>query len=334
MLSEAFVGVLSARRADYNAQFLAARRAAPELDEEAFRVFLATSLDPLVSAVAALDPSALVEVVDTAYGVGLELLSQRLAGPRAHSPALDNGFQRLFPQLARFIARAPDAVLPRLCNALHQLATVPGVRPDEWCSGLARLAPAAQSVEELLGVGQVLSWLAGLAHYRTSALALCRSLPAPLVLNALGVPGADLSAVLLRLQQDPWFVPSAPGLGFRLAGSVGSFRGFGGAFLAPPQVTRVGQQLFVVSGDDAWLLALDAFGCTLHRARPEDLAGATFDIQNANVVLDPTRVMGFGKTLPLRDTGALSSVVGNANTLLFTTVHSYAVAVVALEGHP
>ena len=333
MLSEAFVGVLSARRADYNAQFLAARRAAPELDEEAFSVFLATSVDPLVSAVAALDPTALVEVVDTAYSLGLELLAQRLAGPRAHSSALDNGFQHLFPRLARFIAHAPDTVLPRLCNALHQLATVPGVRLDEWCSALARLAPCVQSVEELLGLGQLLAWLAGLAHYRSSALSLCHSLPAALVLNALGVPGADLQAILSRLKQDPWFVPSAPGLGFRLVGSVGSFRGFGGAFLAPPQVTRVGQQLFVVSGDDAWILALDAFGCTLHRARPEDLAGASFNVERAGVSVERTRVNGFDKSLPLRDTGPLSSVVGNANTVLFTTAHSYAVAVVALEGN-
>ncbi len=332
MLSAAFASVLSARRVDYNAQFLAARRASPELDEEAFKVFLATSLDPLVTAVAALEPSALIEVVDTAYSVGLELLSQRLAGPRAHSPALDKGFQQLFPLLARFIVRAPDAVLPRLCNALHQLATVPGVRPDEWCSALARLAPSVPGVEELLGLGQILAWLAGLAHYRQSALALCRSLPARLVLNALGVPGTDVDAIVRRLEQDPWFVPSAPGLGFRLVGSVGSFRGFGGAFLAPPQVMRVEQQLFVVSGDDAWLLALDAFGCTLHRARHEDLAGASFDIQRAGVTVEPASVKGFGKSLPLRDAGRLSSVVGNANTLLFTTAHSYAVAVVALEG--
>lgn len=332
MLSEPFVGVLSARRVDYNAQFLTARRASPELDEEAFKIFLATSLDPLVSAVAALDPAALIEVVDTAYSVGLELLSQRLAGPRARSPVLDNGFQQLFPVLARFIARAPAVVLPRLCNALHQLATVPGVRPDEWCNALARLAPDVQSVEQLLGLGQILAWLAGLAHYRQSALELCGSLPAPLVSSALGVPGADVHALRLRLEQDPWFVPSAPGLGFRLVGSVGSFRGFGGAFLASPQVLRVEQQLFVVSGDDAWLLALDAFGCTLHRARPEDLAGASFDVQRAGVSIEPTRVTGFGKSLPLRDQGRLTSVVGNANTVLFTTAHSYAVTVLALEG--
>jgi hypothetical protein len=333
MLNQAFVGALSARRVDYNAQFLAARRASPELDEEAFKVFLSTSVDPVISAVAALDPTAVVEVVDTAYGIGLELLSQRLAGPRASSPALDTGFQQLFPALARFIARAPNVVLPRLCNALHQLATVPGVRSDEWCSAMARLAPSVESIEHLLALGQVLAWLAGLAHYRAGSLALCRSLPAPLVASALGVPGADVPSLLARLEQDPWFVPSAPGLGFRLVGSVGSFRGFGGAFLAPPRVARVDQQLFVISGNDAWLLTLDAFGCTLHRARPEDFATATSDVQRA-VSVEPTRVNGFGKSLPLRDTGSVTSAVGNATTLLFTTSHSYAVAVVALEGAP
>jgi hypothetical protein len=333
MLSQAFASVLSARRVDYNAQFLAARRASPELDEEAFKAFLTTSVDPLVSAVATLDPTAVLEVVDTAYGVGLELLSQRLAGPRASSSVLDHGFQQLFPALARFIALAPSVVLPRLCNALHQLATVPGVRPAEWCSAMARLAPGVESVEQLLALGQVLAWLSGLAHYRASALSLCRGLPAPLVASTLGVPGADVPSLLARLEQDPWFVPSAPGLGFRLVGSVGSFRGFGGAFLAPPRVARVDQQLFVISGNDAWLLTLDAYGCTLHRARPEDFMGATSDVERA-VRVEPTRVSGFGKSLPLRDTGVLTSLVGNATTLLFTTAHSYAVAVVALEGAP
>ncbi len=331
MPSAAFISVLAARRADYNAQFVAARRAAPELDEAAFKVFLTASVEPLVSAVAELDPLAVVEVADTAYSVGLELLSQRLVGPRARSTALDDGFQRLFPILARFIARAPAALLPRLCNALHQLATVPGVRVAEWCSRLARLAPSVESVEDLLGIGQILAWRSGLAHYRMSALSLTRRLPPWLVLDALDVPGADLQAVIERLERDPWFVPSAPELGFRLVGSVGSFRGFGGSFLAPPQVVRVGQQLFALSGQDAWLLALDAFGCTLHRSHPDDLAGASVDVERSGLTIEPTGVKGFGKSLSMRDAGRLSSVVGNQSTLLFTTSHSYAVTVVALE---
>lgn len=331
MPSEAFVSVLSARRADYNAQFAAARRAAPELDETAFKAFLTSSIEPLVNAVAALDMSALLEVTDVAYGVGLELLSQRLAGPRAPSPALDRGFQILFPSLARFIARAPALLLPRLCNALQQLATVPGARPDDWMRGLSQLAPALENSEELLSLGQILAWLCGLAHYRAGALALCRTLRGRLVSQALGVTEAALPAALVRLEQDPWFVPSAPELGFRLVGTVGGFRGFGGPFLAPPEVARVDQELYVVSGDDAWLLMLDAFGCTFHRARVEDLSRASFDIDRAGVTVSATAVTGFGRSLPVRDAGQPTSAVGNASTLLFTTAHSYVIMVVALE---
>jgi hypothetical protein len=334
MPSEAFVSVLSARRAEYNAQFLAVRRATPELDEEAFKSFLMSSVEPLIDAVAALDRSALLAVTDTAYAVGLELLSQRLAGPRAASPALDNGFQRLFPRLARFIAPAPELVLPRLCNALHQLAAMPGARPDDWCAALGRLAPSIESTDVLLGVGQVAAWLAGLSQYRAGALALCRSLPAPSIAALLGIEPAALGAALTRLEQDPWFVPSSPELGFRVVGNVGSFRGFGGAFLMPPRVSRVGQELFVSSGEDAWLLALDAFGCTLHRVRPEELTEARSDVGTAGVVVEPTRVSAFGVVLPLRDTGIPRSVAGNATTLLLTTAHSYAITVVALVGTP
>ena len=77
-----------------------------------------------------------------------------MAGPRAASPALDQGFQQLFPALARFIARAPNAVLPRLCNACHQLITAPGARPAEWCAALTRLAPSVETTEILLSLGQ------------------------------------------------------------------------------------------------------------------------------------------------------------------------------------
>jgi hypothetical protein len=137
--------------------------------------------------------------------------------------------------------------------------------------------------------------------------------------------------VLARLDRDPWFVPSAPELGFRVIGRIGGFRGFGAAFLVPPRLLRVDQELFVWSGDDSWLLVLDAFGCTLHRAQPEELAGATFDVQSAGVVVEAARATFNGKSVPLLDTGAPRSVVGNANTVLVATEHSYAITVLALE---
>ena len=320
MPSEAFVSVLSARRADYNAQFLAAHRASPELDEAAFKEFLLGAVEPLVGAVAQHDSTAVLEVMDTAYAVGLELLSQRLAGPRAHYGFIDAAFRQLFPGLLRFVAQAPSVVLPRLCNALHQLATTPGARPAEWCTALLGLAPRLESVEALMSVGQVCAWLCGLAQYRNGALEACRRLPEPLALFFVAMALSMFGAFELALPQP---------LQERLA-RVGG-RGFGGAFLAPPRVLRVGQELFVQSGDDAWLLLLDAFGCTLHRARAEELVGASFDVQLPGVALDASHVEFRGSSLPLLAAGLPRSVVGNASTLLFTTEHSYAVTVVALE---
>lgn len=328
----AFASALSARRSDYNAQFLAARRAAPELTEEAFFAFLQGSVDPLVAAVAAHDHTAVAEVVDEAYALGLSLLAQRLAGPRAYYAAIDAAFRGLFPQLVRFVAAAPGLVLPRLCNALHQLATTPGARPDAWCSNVARLAPQVKDVTELLTVGQVCAWQCGLSHYRVGALGVCRALPEPLALAALGAaPGSELARVLARLERDPWFLPSAPALGFRVVGRIGGFRGFGGAFLAPPRVLRVGEQLLVCCADEAWLLTLDAFGCTLHRAQPAELTGAVSDLQRQEVAVHADRVEHRGRSAPLLDTGAPRSVVSNHTTLLIATQHSYAVTVVALE---
>ena len=334
MVSAAFASALSARRSDYNAQFEALRRSAPELDEESFKAFLTTSVDPLVSAVASVDSSAVLEVTEVAYGVGLELVAQRLAGPRAHAPALDHGFQQLFPTLAPFIAREPALVLPKLCNALHQLATTPGARPFDWCTALSALAPGISDTETLLAVGQIAAWLSGLAQYRAGALGLCQRLPAPLVSALLRVEPARLPAVLARLHQEPWFVPSAPELAFRVVGSVGAFRGFGGAFLAPPRALRAGQELVVQSGEDAWLLALDAFGCTFHRVRPDELSDARSDLETPGIVVEATRVSAFGKTVALGDTGTVTSVAGNASTLLVTTAHTYGVTVVALEPRP
>ncbi|MES1175646.1 MAG: hypothetical protein ABUL62_15100 [Myxococcales bacterium] len=332
MVSEAFAAVLAARRTDYNAQFAVARRSAPELDDESFKAFLTTSVEPLISAVARVDPSALFEVSDVAYGVGLELVAQRLAGPRAHLTLLDQAFQQLFPELVRFVAHEPALLIPKLCNALQQLATTPGAHPVDWCAALSHLAPTIPDSATLLAVGQVAAWLCGLAQYRAGALELCQRLPAPLCAVLLRVSVEHLAVVLARLQREPWFVPSAPELGFRVVGSVGAFRGFaGGSFLAPPRALRLGRELFVQSGDDAWLLALDAFGCTFHRVRPDELGEAVSDVTVRGIAVEPMCVSAFGRALPLPDRGAVTSVAGSETTLLITHAHTYGVTVVALE---
>jgi len=325
-----FARALASRRADYNAQFLMARRASPGLDESAFRAFLIEQADPLVAAVTAVDERSAADVVEAVYGVGLELVGQSLAGPAAGTAVINQAFVELFPALARLLARAPQLLLPRLCNALHQLATSSEARPQRWCALLVDAAPALDDVEELLRAGQVAAWLAGLAHYRAGALALCADLRAGVVARLLEIPEAGVSDALAALADDPWYVPSSPSPSPRLVGRIGAFRGLGGPFLHPPHVSRSEGGLLIHSGAEAWLVVADAFGRTLHRARPEELEAAQADALVPGVEVEPGRVRTWGAALALPDEGPVRSATANATTLLVAPAHSYQVIVVAL----
>src|SRR5262249_26471907 len=131
---------------------------------------------------------------------------------------------------------------------------------------------------ELLRLGQVLAWRCGLAHFREGALEAAKVLPTRLAMVAVGaLANSEWPAVQARLLKEPWFDPShawSPGI-LRVAKKVGTFRGFGGHFLELPEVASLGGQFVVRSGSEAWWLLADAFGATLHRATPADLAAAS-----------------------------------------------------------
>jgi hypothetical protein len=170
------------------------------------------------------------------------------------------------------IATAPRRILGSLSNAAHHLAATPDSRAEIWRNRLVELAPRCSNANELLSVAQLLAWRAGLAHFRAPALTAADALPPDLALEALGAPaGLNWSEVRDAHLTDPWFGYKLPAT---LDRRIGAFRGFGGLFVAPPQVTRSGSHLLVRSGDEAWILLADAFGATFHRATPEEIADA------------------------------------------------------------
>src|SRR6187402_1373440 len=122
MLSEAFAGVLRSGREHFNREFKSAQRKYPELDGGSFGAFLASAGDPLVQATAARRPESAGAVALAAYDVALELVGQRLAGPRARHDLLDLGWRQVLPPVAELVAHAPFQILSALSNALHQLA--------------------------------------------------------------------------------------------------------------------------------------------------------------------------------------------------------------------
>jgi hypothetical protein len=329
-VSPALAAFLAEQRSELNALFAQARHENRDLEPEAFSAFLAATVDPLVAAVHGLDRALVADVGRAAYEVGLELVGRRLAGPGARTPWLDAGLRRLLPPLARLASRAPARVLASLANALHQIGTTPGARVDAWVDALEALGPACPDADVLLRLGQVLAWRAGLAQYRSGALAVARALPEELARRALELPaGADVRGAIERLDSDPWFAPGAPA-GLRSVARVGAFRGFGGAFVVPPLVRAQDERFLVRSGDECWSLIADRCGATLHRAPLEQFEKAPAKARLPDGTAVTARQVRRGDRTLAFDTGSVTSHAATATTLALTTSHSHAIELLAL----
>jgi hypothetical protein len=324
-----------------NAQFAAARRLYPELDAGAFRAFLESTVDPLAEATSAARPDRLADVVMAAYELGLELVGKRLVAPGSRQASVESGWRAVVSAAAPLVAESPRRVLASIGNALHQLSTTPGGRPEQWLRELPPLATRCPDAETLLRVGQVLAWLAGLAHYRASALAVADTLPEALALAAVGGSGS-WAAVRARLDGDPWFVPSlaaGDARGRTIVRAVGAFRGFGGVFLQPPRIVRRAAQLIVTSSDEAWVLTADAFGATFHRVGDEERAGAA-NTAGPSPTLPPDVHLADGMltvrghTFAAPVCGEVTSVSDDPTTLAITSSLSHRIALVARTALP
>lgn len=327
MVSEPLARVLRAGRQPFNAQFAAARRRHAALDPDRFHAFLQDTVDPLARAVHAVSPDRTAGVVFAAYELGLELVGNRLLEARAGTSQIEPCWRALAAAAPRHVAAEPRRVLAATANAVHQLEATPGARPEAWVRDLAVLSPACPDPETVLKVGQVRAWMAGLAHYRAGALAVADTLPEPLALAAVGASGS-WAGVRTRLHADPWFVPGTAEPA--LVHGAGAFRGFGGAFLAPPRVALHAGQLVASSAGESWMVAADAFGATLHRAHAQETGApvATALPQGVRWAGGVLTVRGRALAVPL--CGAITSAAADAGTLAVTASLSHTIALVAL----
>ncbi len=338
MLSEAFASVLRSGRAEFNAQFAEARRAHPDLDGAAFAAFLGTEADGLVRAVGQVHPERVAEVAMVAYEAGLELVGQKLVGPGARHPWVGEGWRRVLPALAPLVAVAPDRIVGAVSNALHNLATTPGARPEEWLTALERLGPECKDPDTVLCLGQVAGWKAGLAHFRSSAIAAADALPDSLALAAVGAPASgDWSEIRKRLLTDPWCDPAAPPAAetptkrLRVLAQAGAFRGFGGFFLEPPRVAVAGDHFLVRSGQECWLLTADRFGATFHRSSVAEFESALHHTKlPAGLRVADSKVAWGDERFEIASLGKFTSAAANATTLALTSDLTHAVVLLAL----
>jgi hypothetical protein len=323
--------VLRSGRDQFNALFAATRHQYPDLDGEAFKEFVVRSIEPLAAAVDVKHAARTASVVQAAFEIGLELAGQRLVGRGARHAFIEAGWQRILPRYSAMLAERPLELLGAVSNALHQLATTPGARPEEWITDLAELSVLVPNFECFLRVGQVCAWRAGLAHYRRGALQAADELGETLGSAALRVAdGADWSSVRARLAADPWFDPAKSAT--PAARWVGGFRGFGGLFAEPPRVALSGGHVIVKSGESAWLLVADAFGATFHRATSDEERAASVPAIPKALALKGSRLILRGKPLALDPRGELTSGVIDGTTVVFTGALTHKIAVCSVHG--
>ena len=326
MVGEALAGALRAGRDEMNARFLAARHAQPNLDPQGFLDFVARTIDPLASAVP--DRDRVFDVVNAAYEIGLELFGEKLVGSEAPNRAIEECGRRAGAAAANLLATVPRPLLTALANAAHQLSTTEGARAEEWIATMERAARATSDLDTLLRVGQVAAWRAGLAHYRTGALALLPSLPEALARVALAVPeGAKWTEAAAALHSNRWSM--ADGTRRSEPFTVGAYRGFGGLFAQPPLVASAGEELFVRSGEECWLLVADAFGATFHRATRAEFDAAPADaVPSPKVVIKSNLLSGMSEAVAVDLPGGLASKAVTADVIALTSPFSHAVTLV------
>lgn len=337
MISQVFASVLRSGRAEFNKRFAEARRVCPTLDAAVFSRFLETCADPLVVAVNQVRPDQTATTASALYDVSLELLTQGLAGAGKYQPLIEAGWNRVLVPAAAMVADSPARAIASICNALHHLATTPSTRPEQWIAELEGMAPQCKDLETLLRVGQVTAWRAGLAHFREGAIAAADALPEQLALRAVGSSAtAGWGDVRQRLLADPWFDPSntvvPSNSAMRVAAEAGAFRGFGGLFLTPPEVTNYNGHFYVRSDGEVWLLTADIFGSTFHRA-----SAAEFEAGNKEPELPPGWRVGRNSVANNREvrefsgSGELASFAVNQTTLALTFRFSHSVTLVPLR---
>jgi hypothetical protein len=274
------------------------------------------------------------------YEAALDLVGQRLVGPRARHDWITKGWQRILPALSSVLLQAPGRIVAAVSNALHQLATTPGANPGLWIETMTRFGPECSDVETLLRLGQMAGWRSGLPHFRQGALGAANGLPPSLVLAVLGAAkSASWPDIQRRLAIDPWFDPCAAQPKSNEQNNrpcvtlhAGVFRGFGGLFLEPPRVAASGEHFLVRSVSECWLLTADIFGATFHRTSEVEFdAAARSTKPPTDLRIDDSKLHWQNKKLDISVPGKLTSVAANETTLALTTDSTHAVILIALK---
>ncbi|MEY2926027.1 MAG: hypothetical protein RL367_504 [Pseudomonadota bacterium] len=313
--------VLAAERKALNARVGAARVRTPGFDLAGFTVFLEQQVDPLASAINALDADATHRCVVALFDMGLDLVGHGLGGASARAPVVNAVWNQIAPHILTLIIADPVESLGVLTNAAVQLSGIDGVRLDSWLATMAQLAGRAADNHALRALAAVAAWLAGAAHYREAALGAAATLPCDLACAAAGAGGSDWNTIAAGFASNHWWRPGDRSQGYLFGG----FTGFGGRFSQPPRVRAAPQGFLVASGDLTLLLVADAYGATLHPALPQEFASAPALLDGSGATLSGHQVIAGGRTIDLDWPEAGLALACNQDSIAVTSPYAHAI---------
>jgi len=257
----------------FNTKFAYARRSYPSLEASNFADHLRDTVEPIINVIYRTRPDKTDAVVDALYDVSLDLMCKGLIGERSRYPAIIKSWQQLFITLPELLAHPARLFAGAVSNAVYNLSVTTGARPTFWIDVMSELGKMCKDAQTFLDAGKVVAWRCGTAHFRESALDACLNLSTELARKTLSIPTSTLPVefVIERLKADPWLAPAAVKEGggwkksLRQVGYAGAFRGFGGTFISPPEVSLSEGEFILFDNESCWMLTADIFGATLHR---------------------------------------------------------------------
>ncbi|MBL8853478.1 MAG: hypothetical protein JNK57_05840 [Planctomycetaceae bacterium] len=338
MISEIGQTLLEENRDSLNERFRKSRAQGSKLDSAEWLDHVRRRILPIVDRVHVQLPERANRVLNELYDVSLELFSAGCFAETSGQVSVSLGqlWESSIPALAGIVARDPRRVAGSLSNAVVTLALAPSSVLPRWLQLITAAGPQCESVEQLLRVGSVAAWLAGLPEYRAAALRHGRLLPARLVRELLrlraGTVDREVSAVLDAFEQDPWGNLSLSTSGnstIRLVATCGAFRGFSGLFLYPPRVSCENQSLFVGDSINRWQISADAFGQSFHRADGSQAVSPAAKVSNV-VKIDAKGLVTWGhQQQSFPELADCSSQAFDGRTLAVTLPNSFHVYLLA-----
>lgn len=244
------------------------------VDPKEFSIHLMENMGTLVDAVAAHDPSSVNRVVEELFEISLELMSAGYVGLHSRYRLPEMVFRQLLPATAPFMAQNPRLVAGSLINAALAMESEPSARPEEWVERMKMAATVAKTPKGLLDAGIALSWHCGMAHFRSGALELARTMPVDLALHIFHREGAANRNELMERLSTKW----TPGeeddhtvkKTRKPVAVIGGFTGFGGPFGAPPTVYQDQDSLAARDDIADFIIFADRFGAVVKRREPAE----------------------------------------------------------------